>query len=123
MNRIVAGVARLTAAAVVLVGCSDDKGGPARATAAGDSQVSTGGSTEVKVDALAASADMGRTVPVRSPREPIRSTGARFPPASSTRPSAPVGWRIEVADGFAKAVVHVELSGPGLASGIAVWLR
>jgi lipoprotein LpqH len=49
MNRIVAGVVRL-AAAVVLVGCSDDKGGPATATAAGDSQVSTGGSTEVKVD-------------------------------------------------------------------------
>jgi lipoprotein LpqH len=50
MNRIVAGVVGLAAAAVVLVGCSDDKGGPATATAAGDSQVSTGGSTEAKVD-------------------------------------------------------------------------
>jgi hypothetical protein len=34
-----------------------------------------------------------------------------------------VGWRIEAADGLAKAVVHVELSGPGLASGITVRLR
>jgi lipoprotein LpqH len=50
MNRVVAGVVGLAAAAVVLVGCSDDKGGSAPATAAGGSQVSTGGSTEVKVD-------------------------------------------------------------------------
>ena len=34
-----------------------------------------------------------------------------------------VGWRVEAADGFTKAVVRVELSGPGLASGIAVRLR
>jgi len=47
MNRVVVGVFGLAAAAAVLVGCSDDKGGPASATAAG---VSTGGSTEVKVD-------------------------------------------------------------------------
>jgi lipoprotein LpqH len=46
MNRVVVGVVGLAAAATVLVGCSD-KGGPASATAAG---VSTGGSTEVKVD-------------------------------------------------------------------------
>src|SRR5258705_4742150 len=50
MNRVVAGVIGLAAAAAVLVGCSDDKGGSAPATAAGGSQVSTGGSTEVKVD-------------------------------------------------------------------------
>jgi lipoprotein LpqH len=51
MNRVIAGVAGLAAAAAVLVGCSDDKGGPApAATAAGGSQVSTGGGTEVKVD-------------------------------------------------------------------------
>jgi lipoprotein LpqH len=50
MNRVVAGVVGLAAAAAVLVGCSDDKGGSAPATAAGGSQVSTGGSTEVKVD-------------------------------------------------------------------------
>jgi hypothetical protein len=34
-----------------------------------------------------------------------------------------VGWRIEAADGLAKAVVRVELSGQGLASGIEVRLR
>jgi lipoprotein LpqH len=50
MNRVVVGVVGLAAAAAVLVGCSDNKSGPASATAAGDSQVSTGGSTEVKVD-------------------------------------------------------------------------
>ena len=50
MNRVVAGVVGLAAAAAVLVGCSDDKGEPASATAAGGSQVSTGGSAEVKVD-------------------------------------------------------------------------
>ena len=50
MNRVIAGVLGLAAAAAVLVGCSDDKGAPAPATAAGGSQVSTGRSTEVKVD-------------------------------------------------------------------------
>jgi ipoprotein LpqH len=50
MNRVVAGVIGLAAGAAILVGCSDDKGGPAPAPAAGDAQVSTGGSTEVKVD-------------------------------------------------------------------------
>jgi lipoprotein LpqH len=48
MNRVVVGVVGLAAAAAVLVGCSDDKAGSA--TNAGGSQVSTGGSTEVKVD-------------------------------------------------------------------------
>ena len=50
MNRVVAGAIGLAAAATVLVGCSDNKSGPASATAAGGSKVSTGGSTEVKVD-------------------------------------------------------------------------
>jgi lipoprotein LpqH len=50
MNRVVAGVVGLAAAAAVLVGCSSDKGEPAPATAGGGSQVGTGGSTEVKVD-------------------------------------------------------------------------
>jgi lipoprotein LpqH len=50
MNRVVVGVVGLAAAAAVLVGCSDNTSGPASATAAGGSQVSTGGSTEVKVD-------------------------------------------------------------------------
>jgi hypothetical protein len=34
-----------------------------------------------------------------------------------------VGWRIEAADGVTKVIVRVELSGAGLASGIAVRLR
>lgn len=50
MNRVVVGVAGLAAAAAVLVGCSDHKSGPASATAAGGSQISTGGNTEVQVD-------------------------------------------------------------------------
>ena len=50
MNRVVAGVVGLAAAAAVLVGCSSDKGEPAPATAGGGAQVGTGGSTEVKVD-------------------------------------------------------------------------
>jgi len=51
MNRVVAGAITLIAGSAVLVGCSDNKGGPAPATAGGPaSQVSTGGKTEVKVD-------------------------------------------------------------------------
>jgi len=50
MNRVVAGVIGLVAGAAVLVGCSDDKPQTAPTSAAGGSQVSTGGSTEVKVD-------------------------------------------------------------------------
>ena len=68
MNRVVAGVIGLAAAAAVLVGCSDDKSGPASATAAGGSQVSTGGSTEVKVDGkdLAGGLAVGIAVRLRS---------------------------------------------------------
>lgn len=50
MNRVVAGVIGLVAGAAVLVGCSDDKGSAPSAAAAGNSEVSTGGSTAVKVD-------------------------------------------------------------------------
>jgi lipoprotein LpqH len=50
MNRVVAGLIGLIATATVLVGCSDDKGEPAATTAAGGSEVSTGGATEVKVE-------------------------------------------------------------------------
>jgi lipoprotein LpqH len=50
MNRVVAGGIGLLAGAAVMVGCSDNKGGSAPASAAGGSRVSTGGSTEVKVD-------------------------------------------------------------------------
>ena len=49
--------------------------------------------------------------------------GRRSRPASSTRPSAPSSGASMSADGFAKAVVRVELSGQGLASGIAVRMR
>ncbi|MGV0603952.1 lipoprotein LpqH [Mycolicibacterium sp. XJ1904] len=47
MNRVVVGLIGLVAGATVLVGCSDDKGSAPAASAAG---VSSGGSTEVKVD-------------------------------------------------------------------------
>ncbi len=46
MNRVVAGAIALAAGAAVLVGCSNDKA----ETASGDTQVSSGGSTAVKVD-------------------------------------------------------------------------
>ncbi|HEV7418424.1 MAG TPA: lipoprotein LpqH [Mycobacterium sp.] len=54
-NRVLAAGIGLVAAAAVLVGCSDDKGSsPASSTAAaggnGTTQVSTSGSTEVKVE-------------------------------------------------------------------------
>ena len=49
MNRVVVGVVGLAAAAAVLVGCSDNKGGSSTGSGSG-SQVSTGGSTEVQVD-------------------------------------------------------------------------
>ena len=48
---------------------------------------------------------------------------AAVPPGIFDAAERTVGWRIDVADSFAKAVVRVELSGPGLASGIAVRLR
>ena len=51
MNRVVAGVVGLAAGAAVLVGCSDDKPAPHASTGRRRRrQVSTGGSTEVKVD-------------------------------------------------------------------------
>jgi hypothetical protein len=45
------------------------------------------------------------------------------PPGIFDAAERTVGWLVETADGIAKAVVHVELSGPGLASGITVRLR
>ena len=48
MNRVVAGALGLLAGAALLVGCSDDKS--ASTASAGDTQASTGGGTEVKVD-------------------------------------------------------------------------
>ena len=55
MNRVVAGLIGLIATAAVLVGCSDDKGGAPTTAAAGGSEVSTGGASEVKVEG----ADLG----------------------------------------------------------------
>jgi lipoprotein LpqH len=48
MNRVVAGAIGLLAGAAFLVGCSDDKGAEPTA-AAGDTQASSAGGTEVKV--------------------------------------------------------------------------
>jgi lipoprotein LpqH len=50
MNRVIAGVIGLAAGAAVLVGCSNDKPQAAPSPVAGNTQVSTGGSTSVKVD-------------------------------------------------------------------------
>ena len=54
MNRVVVGVVGLAAAAAVMVGCSDNKGGSAPAPAAGGaaSQVSTGGKINVASGAV-----------------------------------------------------------------------
>jgi len=49
MNRVVAGVVGLAVGAAVLVGCSDDKPAAAPSSGNGNTQVSTSGSTEVKV--------------------------------------------------------------------------
>lgn len=57
MKRVVTGVVGLAAGAAMLVGCSDDKGTTAssssessQAATASDTQVASGGTTEVKVD-------------------------------------------------------------------------
>ena len=53
MNRVVAGAIGLLAGAALMVGCSDDKAATSTSepsAAAGESQASSGGSTEVKVD-------------------------------------------------------------------------
>ncbi|WP_137145267.1 lipoprotein LpqH [Mycolicibacterium sp. CR10] len=57
MKRVVTGVVGLAAGAAMLVGCSDDKGTTAsssaessQASTASDTQVASGGKTEVKVD-------------------------------------------------------------------------
>jgi ipoprotein LpqH len=49
MNRVVAGALGLLAGAALLVGCSD-KGASEPTAAAGDTQASAGGNTDVKVD-------------------------------------------------------------------------
>ena len=73
--------------------------------------------------ALAAGPDQGRS------RVSAIATGAdsvnwsAVPPGIFDAAERTAGWRVEVTDGVTKAVVRVELSGPGLASGIAVRLR
>ena len=73
--------------------------------------------------ALAAGSDVGLR------RSGVIATGAgsvnwgAVPPGIFDAAENTVDWRVEPVDGFAKAVVHVELSGLGLASGIAVRLR
>jgi hypothetical protein len=73
--------------------------------------------------ALAAGADPGRhgSGAIATGADSV-SWGA-VPPGIFDAAENTVGWSIEAADGVAKAVVHVELSGPGLASGIEVRLR
>ena len=48
---------------------------------------------------------------------------AAVPPGVFDAAEDTVEWRVETADGVTKAVVHVELSGSGLAEGITVRLR
>ena len=48
---------------------------------------------------------------------------AAVPPGVFDAAEDTVEWRVEAADGVTKAVVHVELSGSGLAEGITVRLR
>jgi hypothetical protein len=48
---------------------------------------------------------------------------AAVPPGVFDAAEDTVEWRVEAADAVTKAVVHVELSGTGLAAGIAVQLR
>ena len=48
---------------------------------------------------------------------------AAVPPGIFDAAEDTVEWRVEAADGVTKAVVHVELSGSGLAEGITVRLR
>ena len=73
--------------------------------------------------ALAAGPDAGRH------RSSAIVTGAdsviwgAVPPGIFDAAEKTVAWRIEAADGVAKAVIRVELSGAGLAAGIAVRLR
>ena len=73
--------------------------------------------------ALAAGAYMGRHGSGAIATGADSVNWGAIPPGIFDAAERTVGWRIEAADGIAKAVVHVELSGPGLASGITVRLR
>jgi hypothetical protein len=73
--------------------------------------------------ALAAGPDLGgrRSGAIATGTDSV-NWGA-VPPGIFDAADNTVGWRVEAAGGFAKAVVRAELSGPGLASEIAVRLR
>jgi hypothetical protein len=73
--------------------------------------------------ALAAGADQGRdgSRAIATGADSLR-WGA-VPPGIFDAADNTVEWRVETSEGYAKAVVRVELSGRGLASGIGVRLR
>lgn len=73
--------------------------------------------------ALAAGADPGRYASGAIATGADSVNWGAVPPGIFDAAERTVGWRIEAADGTTKAVVHVELSDQGLASGIAVRLR
>ncbi|MDT5209949.1 MAG: hypothetical protein QOF67_2364 [Mycobacterium sp.] len=73
--------------------------------------------------ALAAGPDPGRNAASAIATGADSVNWAAVPPGIFDAAERTVDWRIEAAGGIAKAVVRVELSGPGLASGIAVRLR
>jgi hypothetical protein len=73
--------------------------------------------------ALAAGPDSGRNPASAIATGADSVNWAGVPPGIFEAAERTVGWRVEAADGFAKAVVRVELSGHGPASGIEVRLR
>ena len=73
--------------------------------------------------ALAAGPDPGRNLASAIATGADSVNWSAVPPGIFDAAERTVAWRVEAADGVTKAVVRVELSGPGLASGIAVRLR
>jgi hypothetical protein len=73
--------------------------------------------------ALAAGPDPGRNPAGAIATGADSVNWAAVPPGIFDAAERTVGWRIEAVDGFAKAVVRVEVSGQELASGIEVRLQ
>jgi hypothetical protein len=73
--------------------------------------------------ALAAGPDPGRNPASAIATGADSVNWAAVPPGIFDAAERTLGWRVEALDGVTKAVVRAELSGPGLASGIAVRLR
>ena len=73
--------------------------------------------------ALAAGPDPGRNPAGAIATGADSVNWAAVPPGIFDAAERTVGWRVDALDGVTKAVVRVALSGPGLASGIAVRLR